>query len=137
MIAMDGAHLHVIHASRDASNLNDQSVVLRLVAGESSFLLTGDLGDEGERELLRTGAVVDADVLKIGHHGSRFSSSPEFLARVDSGVNLISAGANNPYGHPALELLDRIDDSLVFRTDQNGDITISTDGDRLWVQTQR
>jgi competence protein ComEC len=137
VIHMDGADLHVLQATSTAPDLNDQSVVLRLVSGQSSFLLTGDLGEDGERALLRTGKAIDADVLKVGHHGSRFSTSDDFIARVSPEVSLISSGAGNPYGHPAQELLDRIADSAIYRTDEQGDVTVSTDGERLWVTTQR
>lgn len=137
VIRMDGAALHVLQAFRTAPELNDQSIVLRLVSGQSSFLLTGDLGEAGEQGLLSAGIEIDADVLKVGHHGSRFSTSEDFLARVDPDVSLISSGPGNPYGHPAPELLERIEGSVVYRTDEQGDITVSTDGEQFWVTTQR
>ncbi len=136
-ISLDGASLEILQAASDVSDVNDQSVVAKLTSGEVEFLLTGDLGEEGERELLRSGAVVSADVLKVGHHGSRFSSTPAFLDRVGAQVSVISAGKSNPYGHPSPEVLDRLIDTAIFRTDQDGDVTVSTDGRQIWVETER
>jgi competence protein ComEC len=136
-IRLDGALMRILQADSSAAELNERSVVLRLDAGESSFLLTGDLGESGEEELMASGAALSADVLKVGHHGSRFSSTDAFLSRVRPAVGVISAGAGNSYGHPSPEVLARLDDSLVLRTDEHGDVSISTDGRRWWVEEQR
>jgi competence protein ComEC len=136
-IELDGARLEVLQAASDAEDVNDQSVVVKLTSGDVEFLLTGDLGKLGEEELLRSGALLEADVLKVGHHGSRFSSTPAFLERIGAQVSVISAGESNPYGHPAPEVLDRLSDTAIFRTDHDGDVTISTDGRRIWVDTER
>jgi competence protein ComEC len=117
--------------------VNDTSVVLRISMGEVSFLLTGDLAEDGELALMRSGTGLDAAVLKVGHHGSRSSSTREFIARVNPIVDVISVGASNPYGHPAPEALARLAEDRVLRTDEDGDVEISTDGKRLWVSTQR
>lgn len=116
---------------------NEASLVLRLVLGEVVFLLTGDIGDEGETALIRTGADLRAHVLKVAHHGSRNSTSEAFLRRVDPRIGVISAGRDNQFGHPAPELLRRLRGSIVLRTDESGDVTVSTDGQRIWVRTQR
>jgi len=137
----DGAHLSVLNAGQertaDADNLNDSSVVVRLTMGDVSFLLTGDISEDAETALIRTGTDLDATVLKIAHHGSNTSTSPAFLRRTTPLVDVISVGANNRFGHPTADTLARLAGDLVLRTDQNGDITLSTDGHHLWVRTQR
>lgn len=138
----DGARLDVLNPppatpGQQTNDLNDTSVILRLTMGGVSFLLTADLGVPGENALIAAGADLQAQVLKVGHHGSRTSTSPAFLARVDPAVDVISVGAQNRFGHPAREVLDRLSDDLLLRTDQNGDVTVSTDGERIWVDSQR
>jgi competence protein ComEC len=117
--------------------INDSSVVIRLDYGDASFLLTADMGQEGEERLLKAGTDLHASVLKVGHHGSRTSTSAAFVRRVQPEVGIISVGEDNPFGHPAPEVLQRLAGKLVLRTDVNGDITVSTDGRKLWVNSQR
>jgi competence protein ComEC len=137
----DGALLSVLtpgpDAAPDSQPLNDASVVLRLTMGELSFLLTGDITEDGEAALIRTGADLDSNVLKIAHHGSRTSTSDAFLSRTTPLIDVISVAAENPYGHPADDVLARLAGDLILRTDHHGDITLSTDGHRLWLQTDR
>ena len=138
----DGARLTVLNPStatvlEDANSLNDASVVLRLTMGDASILLTGDISEEAEAALIRQGTDLRATVLKVPHHGSRTSSSAQFLSRVDSLIDVISVGAQNRYGHPTAETLDRLQGDEVLRTDENGDVTVSTDGEGIWVETQR
>jgi competence protein ComEC len=115
---------------------NETSVVLKLTMGRAAILLTGDMGEEGEEDLIRSGTDLRAAVLKLGHHGSASSSSARFLDRVLPIVDVISVGANNRYGHPSQNVLERLDDDLILRTDRHGDISVSTDGQRLWIKTQ-
>ena len=86
----------------------------------------GDLGKTGERALLESGQNLAADVLKVGHHGSRFSSTSELLEAVHPTQAVISVGEDSPYGHPAAETLARFREYgiQIFRTDLQGDITI-------------
>ena len=138
----DGARLTVLNPtpstrSTGDSGLNDSSIVLRLTMGDVSVLLTADISAETEAALISRGTDLRSAVLKLPHHGSATSSSTEFLQRVQPVVDIVSAGANNPYGHPAPEVLARLEGDAVYRTDENGDITVSTDGERLWIQTQR
>lgn len=119
------------------SAVNEGSVVLRLQYGGVSFLLTGDMGEEEEQRLLEAGTDLQAQVLKVGHHGSRTSTSAPFLQRVRPMVGVISVGATNPFGHPAPEVLERLRGDLVLRTDLQGDITLTTDGRRVWASTER
>ncbi len=137
-----GATLTVLNPRSAATpvaedELNDASVVLRVAMGHISFLLTADIEEGAEAALLRGGTELDATVLKVAHHGSLTSSSPQLLRRVNPVVDVISVGAKNRYGHPAPEVLERLEDDIVLRTDLQGDVSVSTDGRRLWVQTQR
>lgn len=119
-------------------DLNDNSVVLRISYRTMDFLMTGDLNNAGEEALLRTGYPLDAEILKVGHHGSSSSTSPAFLARVHPEMAIISVGADNPYGHPHAETLDLLKrlGVTVFRTDLNGTIYVRSDGMSYSVKTE-
>jgi competence protein ComEC len=131
-----GARLDVLAAPTEG-DLNEASVVIKLTMGSASFLLAGDIGTDAEAALVRSGADVRATVYKVSHHGSAGSSSEPFVATVDPLIDVISVGAGNRHGHPAPETLERLDGDAVFRTDLHGDVTVSTDGRRLWVETSR
>jgi beta-lactamase superfamily II metal-dependent hydrolase len=110
---------------------NANSVVARLDYGAFSMLLTGDAEEQTERErLIKSGANFRAHVLKVGHHGSKYATSEEFLKRGEFKLAVISAGADNRYGHPSQEVLDRLKAAgvRVYRTDFQGEIVISTRG---------
>jgi competence protein ComEC len=114
---------------------NEAALVLRVEWRLASFLLTSDVGAPAERALLAAGVPAGAVVLKVGHHGSRHSSTPEFLAAVRPSVAVISVGARNAYGHPAPQALARIaaTGARVYRTDQDGAVILETDGRVLTV----
>ena len=116
---------------------NNDSLVLRLHFGGRTILLPGDAEKQVEREILSETSpeAMHSDVLKIGHHGSKNSTAPEFLAAVQPRFGIISAGEDNPYGHPSAELLERLDNAGVFilRTDRDGAVHILTDGARLQI----
>jgi competence protein ComEC len=116
---------------------NDRSLVLRLTYGEHRFLLPGDLEAGAEEALLAAGLDPAAEVLKVGHHGSRTSSTVPFLDRVGARIAIISAGSPSPFGHPHPEVLDRLDQRgvRVYRTSACGAITLSTDGKDLSIET--
>lgn len=113
-----------------ASNTNEASIVVRLDYGESSFLFTGDATKETERELLSLHRSLDADVLKVGHHGSNTSTSSEFVSAVSPNIAVISVGKNNSYGHPAPEVISTLESQNVkiLRTDELGTIRLESDG---------
>ncbi len=119
-----------------AGELNNTSVVLRLTYHEFSMDLMGDAEVEVEDHLLGAG-VAPAVVLKVGHHGSRSSSTSAFIDRLQVRVAIISCGADNRYGHPHRETLDtfRSRGVRVFRTDRDGQIRVLSDGSRMWVET--
>ncbi len=116
---------------------NNDSLVLRLRYGDRSLLLPGDAERQAEREILAENRAdtLHADVLKIGHHGSKNSTTQEFLAAVQPRVGIISAGEDNPYGHPSPELLARLGSAnvRVLRTDRDGAVRVLTDGARLEI----
>lgn len=107
-----------------AGDANNKSVVARLDYGENSFLFTGDIEAPAEREILESGENIDVDFLKIAHHGSKYSSSGEFLDAASPEEAIISVGANNSYGHPTEETLGRLGSRgiNILRTDEQGDI---------------
>jgi competence protein ComEC len=136
-----GAYLEILHPGDrplvgTRSDANENSVVLRLVYGRARVLFTGDAGDAAEADLLRANVDLSADVLKAGHHGSRWSTTDAFLARVAPTAAILSAGASNTFGHPSREVLDRLRRRAIraFRTDTQGAITVETDGRtvRVW-----
>jgi competence protein ComEC len=136
----DGVRLTIIVRGDDAAPLdgNDASAVVLLTYGDVSFLLTGDIEAAAGRVLLDAGIDLRATVLKVAHHGSRTSSTRAFLDAVAPQVSVVSAGADNRFGHPAREVVDRLDDyGAVYNTAKSGDVRLSTDGERLWIETGR
>jgi len=121
-------------------DVDNNGVVLKLTWGRVSFLFTADIRDEAEFELVSQRASLRSTVLKVAHHGSKTSTSPQFLAVVDPEVAVISVGADNSFGHPSSEVVERLISRLgvenVYRTDRNGTIEFITDGERLWVKTE-
>jgi competence protein ComEC len=116
---------------------NNDSLVLRLQYGTRSLLLPGDAEKQVEKEILGENSAesLRADVLKVGHHGSKNSTTPEFLAATQPRVGIISAGEGNPYGHPSPELLERLENAgvRILRTDRDGAVHVFTDGTRLEI----
>jgi competence protein ComEC len=119
-------------------DVNQNSIVLKVTDGSVSFLLMGDAGPEAESAIMEAGYDVNADILKVGHHGSRTSSGASFISAVSPAVSVIEVGAGNDYGHPHQETLDRLQKaSKVYRTDLDGTITVTTDGSTYRVTTQK
>jgi competence protein ComEC len=119
------------------SNLNDRSIVLRVVYGETSFLLAADAEEEAERRMLESGMTLRSDVLQVGHHGSRTSSSPEWVAAVKPRAAVISCGSRNTYGHPSRLTINRMRaaGAKVYRTDMDGAVQITSDGRSVRLRT--
>ena len=109
---------------------NANSIVMRLDYGDFSMLLAADAEAQTEERMLRQGANLDADVLKIGHHGSKYASSEGFIKRGQFKTAIVSVGLDNRYGQPSQEVLDRLRASgaKIYRTDFQGDVTITTRG---------
>lgn len=136
----NGARLDILSAGGDAGMTdNDASVVARLSYGALSVLLTGDAGEAAEAALLAGRQLSPTVVLKAGHHGANTSSGAAFLAAVRPQVIVISAGADNSYGHPAPAMLARAAEigATVLRTDEVGTIEVSSDGERMWWEAER
>lgn len=116
--------------------LNNWSAVTKVQFGNTSFLLTGDAQELSENEMLKSGVNLQADVLKVGHHGSYNSTSPAFLKAVDPKYAVISVRKGNDYGHPHQVTLDKLSAAgvTVYRTDQNGTVVITSDGKNLSVK---
>jgi len=134
---LDVLHPEVAPPPSRAADDNNNSVVLRLTYGATSFLLTGDLEAQGEQVLLTSGQPLAAQVLKVAHHGSGRGTTAEFLRAVMPQLAVIQVGADNHFGHPSPELLERlaVANVQVQRTDQHGTIEIVSDGQRLHVRT--
>jgi competence protein ComEC len=120
-------------AGKEYKNSNDTSIVANLVFGENSFLFTGDATKKTEQQLLAKKLDIDSDVLKVGHHGSKTSTSKEFLKEVSPEIAVISCGRNNRYGHPHKEVLQNLRNFgiKILNTCQKGDIKIVSNGNDL------
>jgi competence protein ComEC len=119
--------------SQTYQDMNSYSIVIRVVNGNNSFLFTGDAQVDSEKELLSKGYTLKSDVLKVGHHGSDTSTSPDFLKAVSPKYAVIEVGAGNDYGHPHQVTLNKLAAAgvRVYRTDLNGTIEITSDGTNL------
>lgn len=122
--------------TNDAEDINNMSIMMKLTYGENTFMFTGDAEKEEELEVIGTGANLDCDVLKVGHHGSNTSSCKQFLAAVSPELCVIQVGENNDYGHPHKEPLNRIKKFTedIYRNDVCGDIVVYSDGINLEVE---
>lgn len=124
------AKCEVMGIENDAENLNENSIIIELTYVKKKFLFTGDA--EVANEKLRSWD--DIDVLKVAHHGSRTSSSEEFLEQVKPEYVIISCGRDNDYGHPHKEVMDRLKGSEVYQTSKDGTILITSDGENIEVE---
>ena len=136
-----GVEVTILNPSypHEFEDTNDISVVLWLQVYEVTFLLTGDSEESSESRILATGYGRASTVLKVGHHGSRTSTSSEYLDAVDPEVAVICVGAGNSYEHPHQETLDMLDakEVKVYRTDLHGTVRVTTDGADYSVLTEK
>jgi len=121
-------------AGKEASDVNNFSVVSQLIYNNFKLLLTGDIEKSIENKLINSDLNLQSDVLKIAHHGSKTSTSDEFLKKVDALLAVILVGKDNKYGHPHQEVLDRLANLQIFQTGKDGDIGILSDGESFWVK---
>ncbi|MGH9937802.1 MAG: ComEC/Rec2 family competence protein, partial [Blastocatellia bacterium] len=141
LIIIDGARVEVLAPFADPDHPpmsdNNESLVLRITFGNRSFLLTGDIEKEAEARLIESKSDLRADVLKVAHHGSKTSSTIEFLEKTQPQHAVISVAKLSPFGHPHDEALARLQttNARIWRTSECGAITISTDGSDLRVET--
>ena len=124
-------------AGKECRDLNDGSITLRASGLGRSALVTGDLTIAGEKEILKSLAYIKSDILKLGHHGSKTSSSPQFLASVAPQVAIISSGRRNKFRHPHKQVIDRLDSLEIpyLNTAKNGTVTVTFSEDTLVVET--
>jgi len=141
IVLSEKIYLSILHPfenleNQKVKNANDTSIVASLFFGNVSFLFTGDIGKKVEARLVEQGIDLDSDVLKVCHHGSKTSSSLEFLEAVSPEVAVIQVGKDNSYGHPHPEVLARLEEFgiQVLRTDINGDIKIISDGNNFKLE---
>ncbi len=140
----DGVELLVLHPGPELmeytnADANNNSVVVRLIMGQVSFLLSGDIEEAAEDVLVASEQELASTVLKVPHHGSSTSSSAAFLKAVNPELVVISVGVDNRFGHPWPQVVERLEKSVgrerVLRTDERGTIEVVTDGERIWVKT--
>lgn len=124
-----------IEGEEAKSTSNDTCVVSRLIYGKNFFLFTGDISSELEKELVDSGENITSDILKVAHHGSKYSTSLDFLAAASPSIAIIEVGKNS-YGHPTSEVLGRLSGFAIqtLRTDQKGDITILSNGNKIYIK---
>lgn len=137
---LGGAEISILSPGGSTyEDMNNNSVVLRLVYGKRAFLFTGDAGELAEQDIMASGATLGADVLKIGHHGSKYSTGNDFLEAVRPTYGVISVGKGNEYGHPAERTMKRLEEAgvTIYRTDLNGTIVFSSDGTSLMAESEK
>ena len=121
--------------NKDYGNENDNSSVIYTKLNNHKFLFMGDAGVEVEEDLIEKYNLRNIDVLKVGHHGSKTSSSKEFVDNIVPKYSIISVGKNNRYGHPNKEVLNNLSDSKIYRTDQNGSVMFKIKNNKLKIET--
>lgn len=132
------ALVEILSPVTQSNNLNNMSVVLKITYGNTEFLFQGDAESKIENDLLRSDFDIDVDVLKVGHHGSKTSSTDKYLDATSPQIAIFSSGYGNNYGHPNGTILERFEQKRItaFSTFLNGDITVSSDGKIITVYTQ-
>ncbi len=120
--------------NRHFENYNNSSIVLRITYGDTSFLFMGDLEEQGENGLIESGAFLVADILKVGHHGSKTATSKDLLDAVKPHTAIVSCGKDNKFKHPHQVVMDRLTEASVdvLRTDLIGSIEITSDGRKIY-----
>ena len=116
-------------------NENDNSNVIYTELNSYKFMFMGDAGVEKEKDILDKYNLANIDVLKVGHHGSKTSSSKEYIDEIKPKYAIISVGKNNRYGHPNKEVLNNLDNSKIYRTDQDGSIMFKIKNNKLKIDT--
>jgi competence protein ComEC len=121
--------------TKEYDNENDNSNVIYTELDGYKFMLMGDAGVTTEKEIINKYNLSDIDVLKVGHHGSKTSSSEEFINEIKPKYSIISVGKNNRYGHPNKGVLENLRDSKIYRTDQDGSILFKIKNNKLKIET--
>ena len=121
--------------NNDYGNENDNSSVIYTELNDYKFLFMGDAGVEVEEDLIEKYNIQDIDLLKVGHHGSMTSSGKKFINEINPKYSVISVGKNNRYGHPNDSVLNNLDDSKIYRTDDDGSIVFQINNNNLQIET--
>ncbi len=121
--------------TKEYDNENDNSNVIYIELDGYNFMFMGDSGIEKEKDILDKYNISDIDVLKVGHHGSKTSSSIEFINEINPKYSIISVGKNNRYGHPNKEVLESLKESKIYRTDEDGSIMFKIKNSKLKNET--
>ncbi|WP_237690625.1 ComEC/Rec2 family competence protein [Paenibacillus caui] len=135
----DGVRVNMLAPVKNYDDDNDKSAVVKVVYGSTSFLLTGDAEIESEKDMIASGADLRADVLLVGHHGSKSSTSSQFLKAVHPRYGIIQVGKDNNYGHPTKTILQRLKKQgvEVYRNDLQGTVEADSDGSELHITSER
>ena len=131
---IDKNKLHFLQ-TKEYDNENDNSNVIYTELNGYKFMFMGDAGIEVEEDLIKKYNLQDIDVLKVGHHGSKTSSSIEFINEINPKYSIISVGKNNRYGHPNKEVLESLKESKIYRTDEDGSIMFKIKNSKLKNET--
>ena len=133
---LDDASIEVLWLDNDIEDINKDSMILKVQYKNTSYLLTGDATIDSEKEILDKD--IKSDVLKVGHHGSKYSSSAKFLQKVHPQYAIISVGKDNDYGFPKKVILDKLEylNATIYRTDLNGTIIVSSNGEAINIETK-
>lgn len=127
----------VIYTGTDTTDLNNTSIVLKMTYQNTSYLFTGDATEKTEEKILNQD--ITADILKVGHHGSAYSTTNQFLKKVNPKYAIISVGQDNKYNHPAISTINKLKNSNIktYRTDQNGTIIIENNNNNITITTKK
>lgn len=131
------AKVRVVYTGSNEKDLNNSSIVLKLTFGNNSFLFTGDAEEKIEKLILNTN--IDADVLKVGHHGSSYSTSSSFLKAVNPKYAIISVGEENNYNHPNDSVIKKLNSNniQIYCTDEVGSVIVTSDGNNISIENKR
>ena len=134
-LTFSDTNFKVLHVGKDKKDLNDTSIVLKLTYKNTSYLFMGDATSSVEKDILDKD--IKSDVLKVGHHGSQYSSTISFLKKVSPKYAVIEVGKNNSYNHPKEVTLKKLEDlgTKIYRTDEDGTIILTSDGENMSFET--
>ena len=134
---LNDLEFEVLYLGIDKSDINDTSIVLKLTYKNTTYLFMGDATSKVEKILINEGKDLSSDVLKVGHHGSQYSSTATFLKKVNPSYAVIQVGQDNEYDHPKQVTLDKLNklNTLTYRTDEQGTIILTSDGENITFET--
>ena len=133
-LSIDNNKLYFLQTG-EYDNENDNSNIIYTEFNNYKFLFMGDAGIDKEKDILKKYNLKDIDFLKVGHHGSATSSSKEFINEINPKNSIISVGKNNRYGHPNKEVVNTLENSKIYRTDQDGSIMFKIKNNKLKIET--